>query len=114
MSLKLLHVVCEPWLNASTGSDTTGIEAIKVLENFGITYHSIAEADWDDAANAGIVPSRSPWNLQRGDQLYRSSYCTKRYADAGWENDWPMPPLDSAAVYGAHAEGYTDNSVHGG
>ena len=58
----------------------TYIEAVKILEEVGIAYLSLAEADWE---NAPELPARIA-------------------------NNWPLNPLDPSTMYGGTDKGYTD------
>ncbi len=63
----------------------TYLEAVKVLEQAGAAYVSIAEADWDDANG---LPAGSREDLRRafgGPALYAGRYTAERAApDRGW------------------------------
>jgi N-ethylmaleimide reductase len=109
----------------------TYIEAIKVLEDIGIAYLSLAEADWDDAPELPDSFRNAVRETFSGRILYAGKYTPQR-ADAaitaGWAdliafgrpfianpdlpariaNDWPLNPLDAASVYGGTEHGYID------
>lgn len=69
---------------------TTGIEAIKVLEDVGIANPSIAEADWDNAPRMPESFRRAVRSSFSGaDHLRRLLHCTKRYAVAGFRTGRP-------------------------
>ncbi|WP_421534597.1 alkene reductase [Pseudomonas marginalis] len=109
----------------------TYIEAIKVLEQSGIAYVSIAEADWD---NAPVLPDsfreavRSTFS---GRIIYAGRYTAERGAklvDAGLADliafgrpfianpdlpqrlfkGWPLNPLREEGMYGGGEAGYID------
>lgn len=112
----------------------TYIEAIKVLENIGVAYLSVAEADWDDAPD---LPKSFREDVRRtfsGRIIYAGRYTAERASQvlaAGWgdliafgrlfianpdlperiANDWPLNPLDPSTMYGGTHEGYTDYPV---
>ncbi|MDO9624676.1 MAG: alkene reductase [Pseudomonas sp.] len=109
----------------------TYIEAIKVLEDIGIAYLSLAEADWDSAPELPDSFRNAVRETFSGRILYAGKYTPQR-ADAaitaGWAdliafgrpfianpdlpariaNDWPLNPLDAASVYGGTEHGYID------
>jgi len=110
---------------------TTYIEAIKVLEDVGIAYLSIAEADWDDALAmpltfrravrdtfSGAIIYAGRYNAESGVQLLESGladlvafgrpFMANPDLPARIANDWPLNPLNPATVYGGNAEGYVD------
>jgi N-ethylmaleimide reductase len=116
---------------------TTYIEAIKVLEDAGIAYLSIAEADWDSAPRmpesfrravrstfSGAMTYAGRYTAQSGTHLLDSgladviafgrTFMANPDLPARIANDWPLNPLNSASVYGGNAKGYTDYSVYGG
>jgi len=109
----------------------TYIEAVKVLEEIGIAYVSLAEADWD---NAPDLPETFRADVRRnfsGRILYAGKYTAERgvrVIEAGWgdliafgrpfianpdlpkriANNWPLNPVDAATMYGGTEKGYTD------
>lgn len=114
---------------------TTYIEAIKVLENVGIAYLSIAEADWDDAPAmpeafrrdvrstfSGAIMYAGKYTAQSGSALLDSDladlvafgrpFIANPDLPARIANDWPLNPINPATVYGGTAEGYVDYPVY--
>lgn len=110
---------------------TTYIEAIKVLEDVGIAYLSIAEADWDDAPAmpqtfrravrdtfSGAIIYAGRYNAESGAQLLESGladlvafgrpFMANPDLPTRIANEWPLNPLNPATVYGGNAEGYVD------
>lgn len=110
---------------------TTYIEAIKVLEDIGIAYVSLAEADWDNAPEFPETFRADVRKTFSGRVLYAGKYTAARgvrVIEAGWgdliafgrpfianpdlprriANDWPLNPVDAATMYGGSAKGYTD------
>ncbi len=109
----------------------TYLAAIRHLEELGIAYLSLAEADWEGAEE---LPESLRWAVRRafsGRILYAGRYDAPRAAaaiEAGWAdligfgrsfianpdlptriaNGWPLNALDSASMYGGTAQGYTD------
>lgn len=109
----------------------TYLAAIRYLEELGIAYLSLAEADWEGAEE---LPESFRWAVRRafsGRILYAGRYDAPRAAaaiEAGWAdligfgrsfianpdlptriaNGWPLNALDSASMYGGTAQGYTD------
>ena len=109
----------------------TYIEAIKVLEDIGIAYVSLAEADWD---NAPELPETFREDVRKnfsGRVIYAGKYTAERgvrVIESGWgdliafgrpfianpdlpkriANNWPLTPVDPATMYGGTDKGYTD------
>lgn len=109
----------------------TYIEAIKVLEQEGIAYLSIAEADW---ANAPDLPEdfrRDVRSTFSGRIIYAGLYTAERATrliNAGLAdliafgrpfianpdlpqriaNGWPLNALNTAGMYGGGEQGFTD------
>ncbi len=110
---------------------TTYIEAIKVLEEAGIAYLSIAEADWDNAPELPDDFRRDVRQTFSGRIIYAGRYTAQRGAKtvaAGLgdliafgrafianpdlpqriANDWPLNEVNPATMYGGTAQGYSD------
>lgn len=113
----------------------TYIEAIKVLEDAGIAYLSIAEADWDDApelpgdfrqdarqAFSGRIIYAGRYTAERGNRLldagladliaFGRPFIANPDLPSRIANGWPMNPLDPQTMYGGTAQGYTDYPTH--
>jgi N-ethylmaleimide reductase len=113
----------------------TYIEAIKVLEDAGIAYLSIAEADWDNAPELPEAFRREVRSTFSGRIMYAGRYSAERGAPlvaAGLAdligfgrpfianpdlperiaNGWPLNALNAAALYGGSEEGFTDYPVY--
>ena len=111
--------------------EETYLAAAELIEELGILYIHIAEADWDDAPK---MPLRFKKALRRafsGTMMYAGNY-TKRKArkaiSAGWadmigfgrpfianpdlpyrlKHDLPLEEGDPDTYFGGGAEGYTD------
>jgi N-ethylmaleimide reductase len=114
---------------------TTYIEAIRVLENAGIAYLSIAEADWDNAPAmpeafrrevrstfSGAIIYAGRHTAQSGAQLLDSGladliafgrpFMANPDLPARFANDWALSALNPATVYGGGVEGYIDYPVY--
>lgn len=110
---------------------TTYIEAIKLLEEAGVAYLSIAEADWDKAPELPDDFRREVRQTFSGRIIYAGRYTAERGArmlDAGLAdliafgrpfianpdlpkriaNDWPLNPVDPSSMYGGTEKGYID------
>lgn len=110
---------------------TTYIEAIKVLEEAGIAYVSIAEADWDNAPELPDDFRRDVRETFSGRIIYAGRYTAERgvrTVTAGLgdliafgrpfianpdlpkriANGWPLNEVDPATMYGGTAVGYSD------
>ncbi|EYT24748.1 flavin oxidoreductase / NADH oxidase family protein [Acinetobacter sp. 1564232] len=109
----------------------TYIEAIKILEEVGIAYLSIAEADWDHAPE---LPHNFRKRCQRHFQcriIYAGRYTAERgtrILKAGLAdliafgrpfianpdlpdriaNGWPLNAVDASTMYGGTEKGYID------
>lgn len=114
-----------------TDPQATYIAAIKVLEDAGIAYLSIAEADWDNAPELSDEFRRNVRQTFSGCIIYAGRYTAQRgvqTVDAGLgdliafgrafianpdlpkriANDWPLNEVNPATMYGGTAEGYID------
>ena len=110
---------------------STYIEAIKVLEEAGIAYLSIAEADWDNAPALPEGFRREIRQVFSGRIIYAGRYTAQRGAEtleAGLgdliafgrpfianpdlpqriANGWPLNPVDPSSMYGGTEKGYSD------
>jgi len=115
----------------------TYVEAVKVLEEVGIAYLSLAEADWENAPELPESFRSAVREVFSGRILYAGKYTAergKRVLEAGWgelvafgrpfianpdlpkriANGWPLNPVDPASMYGGTAVGYTDYPAYGG
>jgi N-ethylmaleimide reductase len=113
----------------------TYIEAIKVLEEAGIAYVSIAEADWDNAPDLPEAFRRDVRSTFSGRIIYAGRYTAERGArlvEAGLadliafgrpyianpdlperiSNGWPLNALNSATLFGGAEVGFTDYPVY--
>jgi N-ethylmaleimide reductase len=109
----------------------TYIQAIKVLEEAGVAYLSIAEADWDNAPDLPMSFRQAVRDTFRGRILYAGRYTAERGArlletgladmiafgrpfianpdlPARIAHGWPLNTLDPATLYGGGAAGFTD------
>ncbi|MYN37981.1 alkene reductase [Duganella sp. FT109W] len=116
---------------------TTYIEAIKILEQAGVGYLSIAEADWDNAPDLPDAFRRAVRSTFSGHILYAGRYTAERgvrlieaqLADliafgrpfianpdlpARIANGWPLNELAAASLYGGGAQGFTDYPAYAG
>ena len=116
---------------------TTYIEAVKVLEQAGAGYLSIAEADWDNAPDLPEDFRRAVRASFSGRIIYAGRYTAERGArllDAELAdliafgrpfianpdlprriaNGWPLNTLKPASLYGGTEEGYTDYPTYQG
>lgn len=106
-------------------------EAIKVLEQVGIAYVSLAEADWDNAPELPETFRNDVRSNFSGKVLYAGKYTVERgvrVVKAGWGDliafgrpfianpdlperiaqGWPLNAVDPATMYGGTDKGYTD------
>jgi N-ethylmaleimide reductase len=113
----------------------TYIEAIRVLEDAGVAYVSIAEADWDNAPDLPASFRKAVRQIFSGRIIYAGRYTAERadrllstgLADmvafgrpfvanpdlpARIANGWPLNPLRAETLYGGAEEGFTDYPAH--
>jgi len=113
----------------------TYLAAIKVLEDAGVAYVSIAEADWDNAPDLPTGFRRAVREAFTGRILYAGRYTAKRaegLLNSGLAdlvafgrpfianpdlperiaNDWPLNELDTQTLYGGAEAGLTDYPRH--
>jgi N-ethylmaleimide reductase len=109
----------------------TYIEAIKLMEQIGIAYVSLAEADWDSAPELPETFRAALRGNFSGLLMYAGKYSAERadkVLNAGWGdligfgrwfianpdlparllNQWPLNPLDASSMYGGTELGYSD------
>ncbi|WPP01671.1 alkene reductase [Pseudomonas sp. HR96] len=109
----------------------TYIEAIRVLEEQGIGYLSIAEADWANAPDLPEAFRREVRDTFSGRILYAGLYTAERAArlvESGLADlvafgrpfvanpdlpqriaqGWPLNPLNAEGLYGGGVQGFTD------
>ena len=109
----------------------TYIKAIKILNQAGIAYLSLAEADWDNAPNLpdsfyqavrdnfdGLVMYAGRYTAERAEQMvakgfgdifgFGRGFIANPDLPARFENDWPLNPVDPTTMYGGTGVGYTD------
>lgn len=109
----------------------TYIEAVKILEEVGIAYLSIAEADWDNAPELPETFREAVRKTFSGKIICAGKYTAERanrVIKAGWAdliafgrpfianpdlpariaNNWPLNPLDPSTMYGGTDKGYID------
>jgi N-ethylmaleimide reductase len=109
----------------------TYVEAVKVLEQAGVGYVSIAEADWDNApelpeafrrdvrrAFSGRIMVAGRYTAERGASLlereladmiaFGRPFIANPDLPERLLNGWPLNPLDAATLYGGAEQGYTD------
>jgi len=115
----------------------TYIEAVKVLEEIGVAYLSLAEADWDDAPELPATFRNAVREVFSGRIIYAGRYTAERAVaaiDAGWAdliafgrpfianpdlpqriaNGWPLNPVDASSMYGGTEKGYIDYPFYEG
>jgi N-ethylmaleimide reductase len=113
----------------------TYIEAVKALENIGIAYLSLAEADWENAPELPETFRAAVRKNFSGAILYAGKYTAERgirVIEAGWAdliafgrpfianpdlperiaNNWPLNQVDPTSMYGGTSKGYTDYSSY--
>lgn len=111
--------------------ETTYIEAAKILDEIGIAYIHIAEADWDNAPVMPVAFKEAYRRAFRGTLIYAGKYTPERAEEAlekGWadliafgrpfianpdlpyrlEHGLPLNEPDKTRFFGGDANGYTD------
>jgi N-ethylmaleimide reductase len=109
----------------------TYIEAAKVLEDAGVAYVSIAEADWDNApelpeafrralriAFSGRIMYAGRYTPERASRLldtkladlvaFGRPYIANPDLPQRIANGWTLNAVDAATLYGGEEQGYTD------
>lgn len=109
----------------------TYVEAVKALNEIGIAYLSIAEADWDNAPDLPETFRADVRSNFKGKILYAGRYTADRglrMVESGWAdliafgrpfianpdlpkriaNNWPLNTVDPTTMYGGTDKGYTD------
>lgn len=115
--------------------EETYIAAAKILDEIGIAYIHIAEADWD---NAPVMPAAFKEAYRKafsGTLIYAGKYTKARALEAlknGWadliafgrpfianpdlpyrlQHDLPLNEPDRTHFFGGNAQGYTDYAAH--
>lgn len=113
----------------------TYVEAVKILEEAGVAYVSIAEADWENAPDLPEAFRREIRSIFSGRIIYAGRYTAERGARMIEDNladliafgrafianpDLPdriarglaLNDLNAAALYGGTSEGFTDYPVY--
>lgn len=109
----------------------TYVEAVKMLEEIGVAYLSIAEADWDDAPELPVSFCRDIRASFSGVIMYAGKYTAEKSCQmlaAGYgdifgfgrsfianpdlpdriQNGWALNEVDAASLFGGAEGGYTD------
>lgn len=109
----------------------TYLEAVKLMEQIGIAYVSLAEADWDNAPELPTTFREAVREAFSGLLMYAGKYSSARadnVLDNDWGdligfgrwfianpdlparllNQWPLNELDASSLYGGTAVGYSD------
>lgn len=109
----------------------TYLGAAKVLDNLGVAYIHIAEADWEDAPDMPAAFKEALRLIYRGTLIYAGKYTQERAEAAlrnGWADligfgrpfianpdlperlrrQWPLNAPDTSRFFGGSAAGYTD------
>ncbi|MDM8547393.1 alkene reductase [Candidatus Venteria ishoeyi] len=113
----------------------TYIKAVALLEQIGIAYLSIAEADWDNAPDLPELFCQEVRKSFSGLIMYAGKYTAEkscRMLEAGLgdifgfgrpfianadlperiKNNWPLNPLDPNTMFGGTEVGYTDYPLY--
>ncbi|MCT4646640.1 MAG: hypothetical protein N4A74_16750, partial [Carboxylicivirga sp.] len=111
--------------------ETTYLEAAKILNEIGVGYIHIAEADWDDAPGSPETFKKELRNVFKGVIIYAGHYTKEKAEQAlalGWadmigfgrdfianpdlpyrlENNLKLNQGDKDTYFGGGAKGYTD------
>jgi N-ethylmaleimide reductase len=115
--------------------EETYIAAAGILDDLGIAYIHIAEADWEDAPVMSVSFKEAYRKAFRGALIYAGKYTAARAEEAltkGWadliafgrsfianpdlpvrlENNLPLNEPDRTTFFGGDASGYTDYPVY--
>ena len=109
----------------------TYVEAVKTVNEIGIAYVSLAEADWDDAnglpesfyqavrANFdGLVMYAGKYTAERAEHMlakgfgdifgFGRPFIANPDLPKRIQNNWPLNPVDPTTMYSGTDKGYTD------
>ncbi|MNV77506.1 N-ethylmaleimide reductase [compost metagenome] len=112
----------------------TYLAAAHLLDQIGVGYLHIAEADWEDAPVMPVAFKEALRMIYRGTLIYAGKYTVERAEEAlakGWadliafgrpfianpdlperlQQGLPLNPSDKATFFGGGAEGFTDYPV---
>ncbi|MOA22634.1 N-ethylmaleimide reductase [compost metagenome] len=115
--------------------EETYIAAAKVLDEIGIAYIHIAEADWENAPVMAVAFKEAYRKAFTGTLIYAGKYTKERALEAiekGWadliafgrpfianpdlpyriEHDLPLNEPDKTRFFGGNTIGYTDYSFY--
>lgn len=110
---------------------TTYIEAIKILNDIGIAYLSLAEADWDNAPDLpddfynavrksfdGLVMYAGKYTPEKASRVlaqgvgdifgFGRPFIANPDLPMRIKNNWPFNDADPTTMYGGTSKGYTD------
>jgi len=113
----------------------TYLGAVRLLEDLGIAYIHIAEADWEDAPDMPAAFKEALRLIYRGTTIYAGKYTQERAESAlrnGWADligfgrpfvanpdlpvrlrqGWPLAVPDGSRFFGGSAAGYTDYQTY--
>lgn len=113
----------------------TYVEAIKVIEEIGIGYLSLAEADWDNAPDlpdtfyaavretfSGVVMYAGKYSAEKAERILAANYgdifgfgrpfIANPDLPARIRNGWSFNDVDPATMYGGTEVGYSDYSFY--
>lgn len=116
---------------------TTYVSAVKILEEVGIAYLSLAEADWENAPELPETFRKAVRETFSGMILYAGKYTAEkgvRMVDLGYAdliafgrpfianpdlpqriaNNWPLNQVDPSSMYGGTEKGYIDYPRYAG
>ena len=115
----------------------TYVSAVKILEEVGIAYLSLAEADWENAPELPETFRKAVREAFSGMILYAGKYTAEkgvRMVDLGYAdliafgrpfianpdlpqriaNNWPLNQVDPSSMYGGTEKGYIDYPRYAG
>lgn len=115
--------------------EETYIAAARILDELGVAYIHIAEADWEDAPVMPVAFKEAYRKAFRGTLIYAGKYTVARAQEAltkGWadliafgrpfianpdlplrlENNLPLSEADRTTFFGGDTRGYTDYPVY--
>ncbi len=113
----------------------TYLGAAKLLDDLGVAYLHIAEADWEDAPDMPAAFKEALRLIYRGTLIYAGKYTLERAEHAlrkGWadligfgrpfvanpdlperlRHGWPLAVPDASRFFGGDAAGYTDYPIY--
>lgn len=129
VGIRLAPFITARGMNCPEILDTI-LQAANFLQNTGVAYIHLAEADWDDAPNItesfrkalrsrfkGVILVTGKYNKVRAEEVLQQGYAdmvgfgrpfiANPDLPARLQNNWPLTSFDPSALFGGAHSGYT-------